>query len=369
VAFAASAALLVVGLLYGEHRDPVGSGVLLAAAAVGSAILALARRGLLRPERAGSLLVVLLVASLGLGSRDPLGSVPAAPLREPPPIAEGLKAGGRTLVTALAPDVLVAATHAPDGSLDEDAPRRSRAMLAGYAALSLGIPTVESACPLGSPRRAFFRAALRTSDPLLSLADVRHVVSPFPLQGIPGAAPARSVGGVLRYDRPAGFGRAFFPSRGRVLSDEAAARAALASPGFDPEAEVLLDRPLPIPKLEPGTKVKAFRVARVVSDEPEKLVIETASSVPSALVVTRSWDPGWRATVDGVSTPVARADTVMMAVSVPAGEHRLVLSYLPRTFVAGAVLSAVSALVLLWLWLSAPSSTWLDPVGRKEAWW
>ncbi|MBL9172383.1 MAG: YfhO family protein, partial [Verrucomicrobiales bacterium] len=41
------------------------------------------------------------------------------------------------------------------------------------------------------------------------------------------------------------------------------------------------------------------------------------------------WDPDWRAWVDGQAAPVLRANHLMRAVSVPAGDHRVEFRYQP----------------------------------------
>ncbi len=82
-------------------------------------------------------------------------------------------------------------------------------------------------------------------------------------------------------------------------------------------------------------------------DEPETLALETATSEAALLVVTRSWDAGWEARLDGARVPLRRCDLAVMAVSVPAGEHRLELAYRPAAWRAGVAVSGVSLLVLL----------------------
>ena len=69
-------------------------------------------------------------------------------------------------------------------------------------------------------------------------------------------------------------------------------------------------------------------------------------------MVTRSWDPGWKAAVDGEEVPLVRADLAFMGVSVPQGEHRVTLTYRPVSFRAGALISALSLIVLLGLVLA-----------------
>ena len=45
--------------------------------------------------------------------------------------------------------------------------------------------------------------------------------------------------------------------------------------------------------------------------------------------VTSGDRPGWVAEIDGVRTPVLRADVLFRGVEVPAGQHRLVFRFAP----------------------------------------
>ena len=54
--------------------------------------------------------------------------------------------------------------------------------------------------------------------------------------------------------------------------------------------------------------------------------------------------PGWQATVDGNPTRLVRANYLLRALCVPAGEHLVVLAYNPPLLKLG---SAITALALL----------------------
>ena len=71
-------------------------------------------------------------------------------------------------------------------------------------------------------------------------------------------------------------------------------------------------------------------------------------------MLTDAHYPGWRASVNGTDTPIARADLMFRAVPIPAGESVVVFTYqpawMPGALIAGA---AVWAGALLWgLWMS-----------------
>ncbi|MBK6405202.1 MAG: YfhO family protein [Holophagales bacterium] len=83
-------------------------------------------------------------------------------------------------------------------------------------------------------------------------------------------------------------------------------------------------------------------------------MLATTASAASLLVLTRTWDPGWIARVDGVPAPVLRAQLALLAVLVPPGEHRVEITYRPVSFRIGLGLSAAGLLGVLALALAGP---------------
>ncbi len=73
--------------------------------------------------------------------------------------------------------------------------------------------------------------------------------------------------------------------------------------------------------------------------------VTVRSSRPGFLVIPDMWDPGWSATVNGVRTPVQRADFNEQAVRIPAGRSIVQLRYSPVGLAKGLVLSIASAAI------------------------
>jgi hypothetical protein len=127
----------------------------------------------------------------------------------------------------------------------------------------------------------------------------------------------------------------------RVASRE----EALAFPyreGFDPWREVALESP---PGRGPDdaaavrcAKGQARRTA--FSAAEERYRVET--SAPAYLVVRASHARGWQAWVDGVSTPVLRANGKHRAIAVAAGTHEVVLRYAPPGLRLGQLASGLA---------------------------
>jgi hypothetical protein len=168
---------------------------------------------------------------------------------------------------------------------------------------------------------------------------------------------------------PAAIPRVRLLSRWRVSSDHDAKGANNLATDLianDPALFVLLDAP-PASASDGNGDPKqgqlaapghAGRVA-IILDQPGYLVLEVDSSVPQFLVVSESWQAGWRAEIAALdagatasapppttaTTPlsIARAYGDFMACEVPAGRHRVALRFAPDSLRRGAILSLAAA--------------------------
>ncbi|GAB4478613.1 MAG: hypothetical protein Kow00124_23240 [Anaerolineae bacterium] len=89
--------------------------------------------------------------------------------------------------------------------------------------------------------------------------------------------------------------------------------------------------------------------ARIVSYAPEQVVIDVQAGGEGAyLILADAWYPGWSAAIDGVETPILRADGLFRAVALPSGQHQVVFTYRSRPLLIGAIISGMSLLITLW---------------------
>ena len=70
---------------------------------------------------------------------------------------------------------------------------------------------------------------------------------------------------------------------------------------------------------------------RLTAYEANSLRYEVASEQGGIVVFSDIYYPGWTATVDGKDVPVARANYILRAISVPAGKHEVVMTFDPQT--------------------------------------
>lgn len=149
---------------------------------------------------------------------------------------------------------------------------------------------------------------------------------------------------VLLYQQP--VARARIVHEATVASDEETSFARTVDPERDLAASAVIETDEPLPALAPPPADGATESATIVVDEPERVEVEARLASPGLLVLTDTWYPGWSATVDGVATPILRADYAFRAVALPAGEHRVTFVYAPSSLRQGAWITLGALLVL-----------------------
>ncbi len=83
-------------------------------------------------------------------------------------------------------------------------------------------------------------------------------------------------------------------------------------------------------------------VSRYTADEVE---IRTHSVKDGFLVLSDTYYPGWRATVDGITRPILRANYDFRALVLPRGDHVVLFRYRPSSFLIGLFISIAGLLL------------------------
>jgi hypothetical protein len=105
---------------------------------------------------------------------------------------------------------------------------------------------------------------------------------------------------------------------------------------------------LGIPSESPGTDAGT---AELTLYRHAEVHLRASAQSPAILLLLDTWHPNWHATVDGVPTPVARANGAFRAIALPPGEHNIILRYTPRTLGIAGVVSLLTLILLLgWAW-------------------
>jgi hypothetical protein len=154
---------------------------------------------------------------------------------------------------------------------------------------------------------------------------------------------------VYRRARPLPLARLVY--RAEIIPDDAAAIARIHAADFDPATTATLPQ---APPCDLGPLPDEAGTAEILEHEPTRWRIQTTGDAPGLLVLAENAYPGWRVTVDGQPAEPLTAYTSVRAVCVPAGEHLVEWSFMPRLYLAGGVVTLivllllVAAVVLLW---------------------
>jgi hypothetical protein len=168
------------------------------------------------------------------------------------------------------------------------------------------------------------------------------------------------------FENPQALPRAWRALRSEVApADPQAALARLVDPDFDVHTTVLLDA-APTEVASGEVAADADATTQIEVDQPEQLVIRTNGATPAVLVLNDPIYPGWEATLDGVATPLLRANTAFRAVAVPAGEHVVTMRYRPISFRIGLALAGATALALSLALLRERVSVADKPIPPRE---
>lgn len=153
----------------------------------------------------------------------------------------------------------------------------------------------------------------------------------------------------------------------RFVADRQAALAALRDPGFDPRQAVVIEAEQPPDSETAEISRGPAGTAEIVSHVPEQVVISATLATPGYLVLSDTHYPGWRAWVDGETTPILTANLLFRAVALPAGVHEVVFRFEPDTLHRGAVVSLVMGSIVVTAvvgaWLYRRRARQLPPAG------
>ena len=152
------------------------------------------------------------------------------------------------------------------------------------------------------------------------------------------------------YENGSGFPRAFFTTEAQYVRDDdfgtEDALGLMRDPAFDPALRVVISG-------EDSDRRGGFETRRnttnaTITDYTDTRVTMTVDAPdPGYLVLTDAYYPGWVAAVNGVPTPVERADVMFRAVRVPAGQSEVVFEYRPAWLPSALILGGAAWLVAL----------------------
>jgi hypothetical protein len=135
---------------------------------------------------------------------------------------------------------------------------------------------------------------------------------------------------------------------------DAQVAARLREMTFDPNQEILLlDAPDSVHPTVGGADDGTMAVlpgrASITRETTRELVIDAVATQDGFLLLADMYYPGWRAEVDGVATPIYRANMSLRGISLPKGQHTVRFTYHPAPYFRGLWIT-LTALAALFVW-------------------
>ncbi|NUO09613.1 MAG: YfhO family protein [Candidatus Brocadia sp.] len=147
--------------------------------------------------------------------------------------------------------------------------------------------------------------------------------------------------------------RAFMVYQFDFASSYVDAQEMIRQPGFDLRNRIVVEKPVPNKFMnQPGESKKDSAYVKILSYEPNKVIIETKTDKHGMLVLSDVYYPGWKVKVDGESDTIYRVDGLIRGVLVDQGNHEIIFYYRPQSFFLGVAIAGVSLLVCLYLSVS-----------------
>lgn len=129
----------------------------------------------------------------------------------------------------------------------------------------------------------------------------------------------------------------------RVEPDSIKRLDLLWDPSFDVSKEVLVEAPVPTVGSGGGTGA-----ARLVEDGADSVAIEATTSGPSMLLLSRTYHPSWKGTVDGVPIQAIKVNHALIGVPLAAaGTHAVSLAYRPAVVAQAWLVTTASWVVVV----------------------
>jgi hypothetical protein len=215
---------------------------------------------------------------------------------------------------------------------------------------------------------------------LLNLLGVRYLLQPadWPCEGsswrkkavagsaatynfIAGGQP--NLGPYALYINDEALPRAFVVSRADPLPDRAEVLSLLKQADF--RRHVWLE------EFHPSTPAllsheEDIRPAEIKEYRPNRVAVRVHLDAPGYLVLTDIWYSGWTCSVNGEPVPLYRANYLFRAISLPAGDHEVVFSFLPQSYRKGRLITCLTLMLVAVAMLLALGYSTFRRFGRTR---
>lgn len=166
---------------------------------------------------------------------------------------------------------------------------------------------------------------------------------PILVEGLEPVSRERNVHGLYLFRVVDELPRAYLVRKAVVEPDSLAILNHFIAGGEDPHRVAYVST---APGLD-GPEERVDGSIRWLPGNNHSVRLEVRAPARSLLVLTDTWYPGWRVSVDGAPQSIERVNGHFKGVYLDAGDHRVRFDYRPRGLVASAIGSAIGVLILV----------------------
>jgi hypothetical protein len=116
---------------------------------------------------------------------------------------------------------------------------------------------------------------------------------------------------------------------------------------FDPSVEALIDQSFRQYLSKESYPADSLRKIELTSYKANELIYHCTSTSDGLAVFSEIYYPdGWKSYIDGIEVPYVKANYVLRAMEVPAGDHEIIFRFEPESYRTGTRISLASSLLL-----------------------
>ena len=145
-------------------------------------------------------------------------------------------------------------------------------------------------------------------------------------------------------ENPWSYGNGWFVSQIQYVEDADAEIAELHK--INPKQTAVMDRKFQEILGTDAQPADSASMVTLTGYEANQLTYDVQSAKGGVVVFSEIYYPGWTCTIDGEKADIARADYVLRAIRVPAGKHKVILTFKPQSERVTEII-AYSALCML----------------------
>jgi hypothetical protein len=139
---------------------------------------------------------------------------------------------------------------------------------------------------------------------------------------------------------PSALPHVFVPRHVESVSDDKERLAKLSAPSFEPSEVAYVEMPVALPDVARGKTI-------ILAEKHTEITVSANMETPGLVVLSDSWNTGWRCRLNGEEVPILRVDHALRGVLVPDGKNIVKFTYEPASLRWGLALFVLALAAIL----------------------